>query len=83
MGHYVRNYSKDKQRISKFKPAGPSNVDQAHFRKWSKTQIKQERNKAGLCRFCGNPGHTIKECPDPDCQRSKQWRDASPEAVQA
>ncbi|KAL0219418.1 hypothetical protein P9112_005071 [Eukaryota sp. TZLM1-RC] len=82
MGHYVRANRKDKKRIGKFKPAG-SSVVPAQLSKRSKSQIKKERDKAGLCRFCGIPGHTINECPDPDCQRSKQWRDANPDAVQA
>ncbi|KAL0218479.1 hypothetical protein P9112_004132 [Eukaryota sp. TZLM1-RC] len=72
MGHYVRANPKDKKRIGKFKPAG-SSVAPAQLTKRSKSQIKKERDKAGLCRFCGFPGHSIDECPDPDCQRSKQW----------
>ncbi|KAL0213821.1 hypothetical protein P9112_006005 [Eukaryota sp. TZLM1-RC] len=82
MGHYVRANPKDKKRIGKFKPAG-SSVAPAQLTKRSKSQIKKERDKAGLCRFCGFPGHSINECPDPDCQRSKQWRDANPDAVRA
>ncbi|KAL0215489.1 hypothetical protein P9112_007673 [Eukaryota sp. TZLM1-RC] len=82
MGHYVRANPKDKKRIGKFKPAG-SSVAPAQLTKRSKSQIKKERDKAGLCRFCGLPGHSINECPDPDCQRSKQWREANPDAVRA
>ncbi|KAL0223099.1 hypothetical protein P9112_002489 [Eukaryota sp. TZLM1-RC] len=82
MGHYVRANPKDKKRIGKFKPAG-SSVAPAQLTKRSKSQIKKERDKAGLCRFCGFPGHSINKCPDPDCQRSKQWRDANPDAVRA
>ncbi|KAL0208786.1 hypothetical protein P9112_011373 [Eukaryota sp. TZLM1-RC] len=82
MGHYVRANPKDKKRIGKFKPAG-SSVAPAQLTKRSKLQIKKERDKAGLCRFCGIPGHSINECPDPDCQRSKQWREANPDAVRA
>ncbi|KAL0219525.1 hypothetical protein P9112_005178 [Eukaryota sp. TZLM1-RC] len=82
MGHYVRVNPKDEKRIGKFKPAG-SSVAPAQLNKRSKSQIKKKKGKAGLCRFCGIPGHTINECPDPDCQRSKQWRDANPDAVQA
>ncbi|KAL0214766.1 hypothetical protein P9112_006950 [Eukaryota sp. TZLM1-RC] len=82
MGHYVRANPKEKKRIGKFKPAD-SSVAPAQLSKRSKSQIKKKRDKAGLCRFCGIPGHTINECPDPDCQRSKQWRDANPDAVQA
>ncbi|KAL0218344.1 hypothetical protein P9112_003997 [Eukaryota sp. TZLM1-RC] len=73
----------DKNCIGKFKPAGSSKVAPAHLSKRSKTQIKQEREKAGLYRYCGILGHTIKECPEPDCQRTKQWPDSNPEAVQA
>ncbi|KAL0205357.1 hypothetical protein P9112_000664 [Eukaryota sp. TZLM1-RC] len=73
MSHYARANPKDKKRIGKFKPAA----------KGASRKLKKERDKAGLCRFCGIPGHTINECPDPDCQRSKQWPDANPDAVQA
>ncbi|KAL0208949.1 hypothetical protein P9112_011536 [Eukaryota sp. TZLM1-RC] len=74
MGHYVKANPKDKKRIGKFQPAG-SSVAPAQLSKRSKSQIKKERDKAGLCRFCGVPGHSINECPDPDCQRSKHLID--------
>ncbi|KAL0210007.1 hypothetical protein P9112_010105 [Eukaryota sp. TZLM1-RC] len=59
-----------------------SSVAPAQLSKRSKSQIKKESDEAGPCRFCGIPGHTINECSDPDCQRSEQWRDANPDAVQ-